>query len=143
MTSLSDILLDPSRRDQVVTSLVGVIDSEVSGKSGLGGMALKGAYSAVKKINESLVARATNSMLPQVCTALQPFFDAKGDQDFGAYLSTRRGEVADALLAVSDAKAASTSNAGAAKLYNGVRGKAKGHVEEAVPALGRALSAFL
>lgn len=142
-TSLTETLLDPARRDQVVAAIVGVIDSEVSGRSGLSGMALKTAYSAVKKINDSIVPRATNAMLPDVAQALQPFWDNRGGAPFRDYLASHKSEAADALLAVSDRKAAATSNQTVGKLYSGVRGKAKGYVEDALPQLGGTIAGFM
>ena len=41
--SFTESLLDPTRRPQVVQAIATVVDQEVAAKSGLGGMALKGA----------------------------------------------------------------------------------------------------
>ncbi|GAA1398853.1 DUF6918 family protein [Luteococcus peritonei] len=141
--SFTDSLLDPAKRPQVVQAIAAVVDQEVDAKSGLAGMALKGAYASAKKAKEGIVPKATDAMLPDIAAALQPYWDAKGEQDFGAYLSSRSGEVADSLLAVADAKAASPDNAAIAKLYKPIRGKAKGYVEEALPRLAEALKPFV
>jgi len=140
MSSLSEALLAADRRPRVVTDLVSVIDAEVKDKKGIGGVAVKGAYAAVRKVNPTIAADATNRMLPQVAQALQPFWDdfgAAGAADFGAYLAGRGSEAADALLAVTDARAAATEREPLRRAYNGLRGKAKGHVEQALPRLGK------
>lgn len=141
--SFTDSLLDPAKRPQVVQSLSTVIDQEVESKSGLGGMALKTAFASAKKMKDGIVPKATDAMLPEIAAALAPYWDAKGDQDFGSYLSSRSSEVADALLAVADAKAASPDNAALAKVYKPIRGKAKGYVEEALPRLAAALTPYV
>lgn len=141
--SFTDSLLDPAKRPQVVQSLSTVIDQEVESKSGLGGMALKTAFASAKKMKEGIVPKGTDAMLPDIASALEPFWNAKGDQDFGSYLSSRSGEVADALLAVADAKAESPDNAAIAKLYKPIRGKARGYVEEALPRLAGAITPFV
>lgn len=138
-TLLTETLLDPARRDQAVDTLVGVIDAEVAGKKGIGGTVLKTAYSAVKKINDGIVRRAVNGMLPDAARALQPYWDARGAQPFGTYLAANGDAAADALLAVSDTRAANPKHAAIAKIYNGVRPKAKQHVVEALPRLGSAV----
>ncbi|MEL4359123.1 MULTISPECIES: DUF6918 family protein [unclassified Luteococcus] len=141
--SFSESLLNPTNRPQVVQAISTVIDQEVAGKGGLGGMALKGAYASAKKMKDGIVVKGTNAMLPDIAAALEPYWNAKGDQDFGAYLASRSGEVADDLLTVADAKAASPDNAAIAKLYKPIRGKAKGYVEEALPRLAAALTPFV
>lgn len=138
-TSLNDALLDPTTRDQAVDTLVGVIDAEVAGKKGLGGTVLKTAYSAVKRVNDGIVRRAVNGMLPDAARALQPYWDARGSQPFGAYLAANGDAAADGLLAVADTRAANPRHAAVATIYNGVRPKAKQHVVEALPRLGTAI----
>ena len=92
---------------------------------GLGGAAVKAAYSAVKKLGGNLVTNATDRLLPQFARALDPFWATKGEQSFGAHLAAQPDAAADALLAVTDAKAATTKHTSAAKLYGSLRGKAK------------------
>lgn len=139
MSSLPELLLDPSRRDQVVAALVGTIEAEVQTKSGLSGMALKTAFKAVQKISPDLVHRAVNGMLPDMAARLDPMWRAKGDQPFGVYLPSRADEAADALLAVADERARQPKHAAVAKVYNTVRPKAKSQVIDALPAVGRTI----
>lgn len=140
MSSLSETLLAADRRPSVVADLVSVIDAEVKDKKGIGGITVKGAYAAVRKVSPTIAAGATDRMLPDFATALQPFWDDFGAdraEDFGTYLAGRGDEAADALLAVTDARAAATQREPLRRAYNGLRGKAKGHVEHALPRLGK------
>lgn len=136
--TLCGTLLASDRRSQVVADLAGVIDAEVKDKKGLSGVAIKAGYAAVRKFNPTVASDATNRMLPEVATALQPFWDDfAGSGDFGAYLAERGDEVADALLAVTDKRAAATTREPLKRAYKGLRGKAKDNVKQALPRLGR------
>ncbi|WP_200959016.1 hypothetical protein [Terrabacter sp. Root85] len=138
-TTVSDALLEPTRRPVAVETLTDVIDAEVADKSGLGGAAVKAGYAAAKKLGGNFVTSATDRLLPQFASALDPFWATKGDAPFGAHLAAQPDAAADALLAVTDAKAANTSHGSAAKVYGSLRGKAKGHVVAALPRLGAAV----
>ena len=46
----TDLFIAPGYRPRVVDACVRLIDEEVAAKSGLSGMAVKGAYAVVKKI---------------------------------------------------------------------------------------------
>ncbi|MGC4935418.1 DUF6918 family protein [Gordonia sp. DT30] len=128
-------LLGPNR-PAVVDDLVGVIDSRVAAQKGFGGAAVKTAYAAVGKVKPDIVKKATNLMLPDFVTALQPFWDSKpAGTSFGAHLAADPGTASEALLAVTDAQAES-AKAPLTKAYNSLRGKAKGYVTEALPAVG-------
>lgn len=135
-------ILEPSRRSEVVAAIAGVIESTIAGQSGLSGMAVKTAFAGAKKAKGDMVEKGVDRMLPQVADVLAPYWDAKGDQDFGAFLGNNSSEVADKLLKVADDNAAKVDNAAMAKAYKGVRGKAKGIVEEALPKLGQAIAPF-
>ncbi|TQM62406.1 DUF6918 family protein [Humibacillus xanthopallidus] len=138
-TTVSDALLEPTRRPAAVAALTEVIDAEVADKSGLGGAAVKAGYAAAKRLGGDFVASATDRLLPQFASALDPFWATKGEQPFGAHLASQPEAAADALLAVTDAKAANTSHGAAAKVYGSLRGKAKEHVVAALPRLGTAV----
>jgi len=138
-TTVSEALLAPTRRPVAVAALTEVIDAEVAGKSGFGGAAVKAGYAAVKKLGGDFVTSATDRLLPQFASALDPFWATKGEQPFGAHLASQPDAAADALLAVTDAKAARTSRGAAAKIYGSLRGKAKDHVVAALPRLGSAV----
>ena len=138
-TTVSQALLEPTRRPVAVAALAEVIDAEIAGKSGFGGAAVKAVYAAAKKLGGDFVTSATDRLLPQFASALDPFWATKGEQPFGAHLASQPDAAADALLAVTDAKAARTSRGAAAKIYGSLRGKAKDHVVAALPRLGSAV----
>ncbi|MCA0179912.1 MAG: hypothetical protein LCH77_10045 [Actinobacteria bacterium] len=139
MTSLRETLLTDDRRPQTVDALVGVVDAEVASKSGLSGAAIKTAYKAATKIDERIVRRAIAGMLPDFLDQLQPYWEARAGAPFGGQLAQQGERVSEALLSVTDARAANPKHAAVAKVYGMLRGKAKEHVTAALPRLGAAL----
>lgn len=141
-TPVSDALLATDRRPVAVAALTGVIEQEAASKRGFSGAAVKAALAVVNRMG-NFVERATDRLLPDFAKALDPFWISRGDVPFGDYLASRGEEAAAALLAVTDAKAGSTTNAAAAKAYQSLRGKAKEHVEAALPRLGAAVESLM
>ncbi|OZM72608.1 hypothetical protein CFN78_13265 [Amycolatopsis antarctica] len=138
--TLKAILLDSTRRPAVVTDLQTLIDEEVSDKSGVSGAVIKTGYAAVKKIKPGIIQSAVDSLLDEFVTALEPFWAdhrAKGGNDFGAYLTSRSDEAADALLGVTDSHAEKSSRDSIKKVYGKLRPNGKKNVEEALPRLGK------
>jgi hypothetical protein len=78
-------------------------------------------------------------LLPQMVDKLQPFwadFNNSGGSEFGDYLAKRGDEVSEALLSVTDARAAASDRPTIIKAYSSVRGSAVRHVEAALPQVG-------
>ncbi|MAU82737.1 hypothetical protein VX037_06155 [Gordonia sp. Z-3] len=131
-------LLD-TNRPAVVADLVDVIDAEVADQKGLGGAAVKTAYAAAQKVKPGVVTSATNLLLPDFLTALQPFWDNKpADVSFADHLAANSDAAAEALLTVTDDQTA-TARPALAKAYGSLRGKAKGYVAASLPRVGAAI----
>ena len=62
-----------------------------------------------------------------------------GQPQFGGQLAQQGERVSEALLSVTDARAANPKHAAVARVYGMLRGKAKEHVTAALPRLGAAL----
>ena len=137
--TLSETLLDPARRPATVDALVAVVESEVKSKGGLSGTALRTAVSAAQAIDKTIVRRAVARMLPEFLAQLDPFWESKGEASFGPRLVAEGDRAAEALLEVTDRRAANPKHAAIAKVYGMIRSKAKGHVVAALPAVGTAL----
>ncbi|KNX38129.1 DUF6918 family protein [Luteipulveratus halotolerans] len=138
--TLAATLLQEQVRPAVVADLAATIDAEVSDKKGLSGTAVKAAYATAKKVSPTIASSATNRMLPEFASALEPFWaDFGGNGDFGAYLAGRGDEAADALLSVTDKRAESTDRDVLRKAYGSLRGKAHDNVKAALPRIGAAV----
>jgi hypothetical protein len=138
--TLKEILLDSSRRPAVVSDFETLVDAEVSDKGGVSGAVVKTGFAAVKKIKPGIIPAAVDTLLDDFVAALEPFYAdyrAQGGTDFGAYLSGRSDQAADALLTVTDTRAEQSSRDSIKKVYSKLRPNGKKNVEEALPRLGQ------
>jgi hypothetical protein len=144
MSTLNELLLVPGNRPKVIADCVRLIEEEVDSKGGLTGLAVKGAFALVKAVKPGFVAEAVDNMLNDFVARLEPFHAAaqSRNEPTGPYLNARAGEVAEALLAISDERAARAKNATLKKAYEKLRPTGKKHVEAAVPRVGRLIAKY-
>jgi hypothetical protein len=137
--TLAEVLLTPENKPKVVDDCCTLIDQGVAEGSGVGGTAVKLAYKAVNAFMSGHVRYMIESMLPEMVDKLEPYwadFATSGSGAFGDYLAKRGPEVSEALLSVTDARAASSDRPVILKAYKSVRGGAVKHMENALPRLG-------
>ncbi|MGI9008664.1 MAG: DUF6918 family protein [Streptosporangiaceae bacterium] len=137
--TLPELLLAPHTRPQVVTDCCALIEQQVAEMSGISGTAVKLAHRAVVAFAPGHVRYIIETLLPQMADQLQPYweeFRLAGGSDFGDYLSKRGDEVAEALLSVTDARAAASRRPVIIRAYKSVRSHAGPHIRAALPALG-------
>jgi hypothetical protein len=144
MPTLTEILLVPGNRPRVITDCNALIQEEVDSKSGLSGLAVKAAFAVVKAVKPGFITEAVDHMLDDFVKRLEPFWaDAQAkNEPVGALMSARAGQVADALLAISDERAARSKNPTLKKAYEKLRPTGKKHVEAAVPRVGRLIAKY-
>jgi hypothetical protein len=141
---LRDILDDPARRARFLDEGVRLVDAEVARKSGLSGMAIRTGFRAIQKVRPDIVRAALDMLLPAFEPAIEPKFQAaQAHGDVAGWFRAHATDVAQAMLAVTDAKAARANNAIVKGAYQGLRGQALTHVVEAMPAVGTLLASFL
>lgn len=141
MTSLKERLGEGPKRKAVVADACQVLDQEVADKSGLGGVAIRGAYSIVKGIKPGFVEEVVDGLLDDFLVALNPIYQeaVERNETPGRHLAANGDRVADALLAITDERAARSSRAAIRKTYEKLRPTAKKHVSSAAPRLGQLL----
>jgi len=144
MSTLNEIMLVPGNRPKVIADCVQLIEEEVASKGGLTGLAVKGAFALVKAVKPGFVAEAVDHMLDDFVRRLEPFWaDAQAkNEPVGVLMNARAGEVADALLAISDERAQRAKNQSLRKAYEKLRPAGKKHVEAAVPRIGRLIAKY-
>ncbi|OGQ82938.1 MAG: hypothetical protein A2289_16580 [Deltaproteobacteria bacterium RIFOXYA12_FULL_58_15] len=143
MATLKDIILAEGRRPLVVSDCVRLIDDEVSAKSGLTGLAVKGGYAIVKKIKPGIIPDAVEHMLDDFVDKLEPFyaeFLSQGGAAIEPYFKRRDNEIANALLGVTDSRAARSSHNTLKKAYEKLRPTGIKHTAAAVPGLARLIA---
>jgi len=144
MSTLTEILLVPGTRPKVIADCVRLIEEEVDAKGGLSGIAIKGAFMVVKAVKPGFINEAVDHMLDDFVRRLEPFHTEaqQKNEPIGPFLNTRAPAVADALLAISDERAARAKNQTVKKAYEKLRPSGKKHVETAVPRLGRLIAKY-
>lgn len=139
MPDLKSILTDPARRQLVVKDAERLLDDEVSAKSGLSGLAIKTAVKVVKGVKPGIIPDVIDGLLDDFAARLDPFYQAhvaKGGSIVDNF-SARKGEVADALLGITDDRAQRTRHNSLRSAYQQLRPQGKKNVEEAVPGVAR------
>jgi len=139
--ALSDILLNENNRDNFVDDCVQLIEKQVAAAPGLGGLALKAAYSTVKGIRANYCAQVVDQILPEISIALDPMWtEAVNNGNPVEYFAERKAEVADQLLQISDKKADNSTRAIVKGAYGKLRPSAKTYVENGIPDLAKIIN---
>jgi hypothetical protein len=147
VSTLKEILLSAETRPKVVRDAVQLVDDEVHAKGGLSGIAIKTAYKAVRAIKPGLIEEAVDSLVDRFIERLEPFYaewsSGPKTQPIDQFLSGQRSKVANALLGVTDERAAHASNGTIRKSYQALRPQGEKNVEAAVPGLARLISRYV
>lgn len=141
MATLLEKLGAPGRRKLVIDDCVLLIEEEVKKKGGISGVAIKMAFGVVKAIKPGFMPEAVDHLLDDFANRLDPFYQAHlqsgGTRSLPSQLGEQSGQVAEALLGITDQRAQRAQNAAVKKSYEKLRPSAKKHVEEAVPGIAR------
>lgn len=139
MTSLREQLGSGEKRSKLIEDACRTLDEEVADKSGLTGLAIKGAYKLVQSIKPGFVKEVVDGLLDDFLDALDPLYQeaAQKKRPAGAYLLENSSRVADALLQVTDMRAKGGKRPAIQSAYEKLRPMAKKQVEAASPRLAR------
>lgn len=135
MASLVDVVSDTSKRRQVVDACVDLIHAEVGDKRGVSGLAIKGSYKMVKSLRPGMIGMAMDGLLDDFAAKVDPFWLECQEQGANprAFFTQRQGQVANALLGITDDRAAKTPNKTLKKAYEKLRPQGVKHIGEAMP----------
>jgi hypothetical protein len=144
MSTLTEILLVEGTRPKVIVDCVRLIEEEVDSKGGLSGLAIKGAFMVVKAVKPGFISEAVDHMLDDFVRRLEPFYAEaqQKNEPVAPFFNQRVGAISDALLAISDERAARAKNETLKKAYQKLRPTAKKNVEAAVPRVGRLVAKY-
>jgi hypothetical protein len=143
--TLQEILLAPSAQPLVAADCFQLVEQQVAELSGISGTAVKLAYKTVNTFMPGHVRFMVESLLPGLVAEIEPFwadFNSSGGSEFGDYLAKRGNEASDALLSVTDRRAANSGRPTIIKAYGTVRGSAARHVEAALPQVGELIAKY-
>ena len=137
MGKLKDLVQEPTRRKQMIDESIKAVDAEVADKGGLGGMAIKAAYAMAKGVAPGIMVKILDALADDFLDAIQPFYDESKSKGVGLkpMLENRKPEAANALLAITDQRAAKEEGGALKKGYEKLRPTAQKHVEAAIPRL--------
>ena len=148
MKSLKEITEDPNVSHAVLTDGMRVLDEEIARRSGIGGMAIKGAYKVIKNIQGGrTLEKAVKVLMPEFIDKLDPYFARFQEEGTGKtweeYLRPHYDSLADQLLAVTDQKIQATDNRAVRGTYDKLRPKARKEVIASLPALARMIEKYI
>ncbi|MGQ0586261.1 MAG: DUF6918 family protein [Gammaproteobacteria bacterium] len=139
-------LLDDSRREDLIADIVDVVEDHIAQRPGLRGVALRAAMGAVNRRLPDAIPRSVARLLPDFTAALEPLHARSrgaGGVEFARILKRDRAQVAEAVLAIADARVAASSNGALKAFYARFRGIAEHEAEALVPALADVLARHL
>lgn len=140
MPTLADLLNDPKEKERLTRDGTQLVEDEVAAKSGLSGLAIKAALSMVKAVKPGIIPEVVGNLLPEFAGKLDPILATRPEgTKVAAFVDSRTGEVVNALLSVTDARADHTSHATLRKAYERLRPMAEKQVAGAVPRLAKML----
>jgi len=136
------VLNEPGSRNRVLADCLVVIDEEVRSKSGVSGLAIKGAFKVIKKVKPGIIREAMDALLDPFMGRLEPFWDGhlkagKDPATFAQTLPAQAAEVSEALLGITDDRAKNAKNKTIKSTYNKLRPKAQEHVQAAIPRVSK------
>lgn len=129
------------KRAQLIDDAVALLDAEVGDKSGLGGIAVKAAFSVLKATGGSFIRKAIDKLFDDFVAALEdPYARATGaGLTPGGLIEREKTQVAASLLRVADDKVKGANNTTVQKAYEKLRPAAQKHVEAAAPRIAALL----
>jgi hypothetical protein len=139
MSSLKEILTAEAKRKEVITDCAKLLDEEVASKGGLSGLAVKAAFATVKALKPGMIPNAIDDLLDDFADKIDPFYQAAktANQPVDRYIADHAADIAEALLQITDGRAARTKHGTVKKAYEKLRPTGKKHTMEAMPRVGR------
>ncbi len=148
MKNLQEMVNDPEMYEAVLKDSARVLDEEVAKKSGISGLAIKGAFKLLKSVKQGKALRKVlEALMPEFINKLDPYFqryqtEGKGKR-WSQFISPYYETLSDDFLAVTDAKARESDNAQVRKTYEKLRPKARKEVVASMPSLARMMEKYI
>lgn len=142
---LSDLLLSSENKPSLIKDCAKLIEDEVNSKSGISGLSIKTVFKLVKGVKPGILDELLDKLVPEFTREMEPFherFQNSGEQDFNTYLKAHAEEVTQALLQVTDRRAAVARTKVLKTGYEKLRGLAEKQVRAAVPKFSEIISKY-
>lgn len=136
MGKLSDHLMQETVQPQVIIDCVALIDLQVQQKKGISGTLLKTSYKAFKAVMPNMTTQAIELLLPDFAGVFDQFYEEYLKQsnppEFKIWLFSRKEQVADQMLAVTDVLIQYSEKRIVKSIYQRLRKSAHRNVSQAV-----------
>lgn len=145
MGVLTELLKDPTKRRAIVNEGVKVIEAEVNDKGGLRGAAVKLAFKAVQGVKPGFIPMALDNLIGPFAEKVDPFYDAwkaGGKGTLREYFVANGPQIANALLSITDERAARADNKVVRGAYEKLRPQGVEHTVAAMPRLADLIARF-
>lgn len=145
MSTLAEKLLTPEVRPRLVEDCTRLIDAEVASKRGVSGLAIKAGFKTVKAFKRGIIPDVVNVLLDDFVGKLEPFYAehlASGESDFPRAMNRQSDRIAEALLSITDERAARSRHTTLVKAYRKLRPQGHKQVVAAMPRLGTMLARY-
>lgn len=143
MATLTEILLSDDARPTVEADCAALIEREVASKRGASGFVIKAGFKTVKAFKRNIVPDAVHHLLPDFVAQMEPFYAehlAAGGGDIKLYTVGNAERIAEALLSITDGRAAGSKHKTLVKAYKKLRPKGLESVIAAMPGIGAMLA---
>jgi len=139
MSTLREIFASEDRKAVIVRDCCDVLDAEVAEKTGVSGIAVKAGYRTVKGFKPGFIPKVVGDLLPEFADAIEPIYQEARErgEPVADFLARSSSRAAEALLAITDAKADRSTNRVVKGTYKRLRSTAKRNVEAAMPRVGK------
>jgi len=139
---LSEQFSPSDKRNAVIDDALQVLDAEVKDKSGLSGMAVKGAFKIVKGVQPGFLRKVIEKLFDEFIEKMDPVYQKALSEGMkpGGLVQKEKSQVAGALLSVTDRRAEQAESDLIKKTYAKLRPAAQKHVEAAAPRISELLN---
>jgi len=137
MSSLSEVVQDDAKRRAVIDDCARLLDAEVASKRGITGFAVKAAFKAVKSVRPGMIPMSIDALIDDFSVQIDPFWaDCQSTgADPKSFFQQNDRNIANALLKVTDDRAARSTQRVLKGAYGKLRGQAMDHISQAMPQL--------
>jgi len=132
--TLADAVADPVRRHAIALDAVDEAAAAIRSRRGLGASAAQAGLRAIHRLRPGFLSDRIEQLLPAMAEAVDPWWREGLERgDAPMWLHENRNEVANSLLAVTDAHVAGATDAAAISVYHRLRGSAPGRIADEMP----------
>ena len=109
----------------------------LANKAGFSGKIVRGAFKTVKSFKPGIIPMSMDALLDDFAVKVDPHWQACQSNGTAprSYFVQHKGSIAEALLEITDERAAQSKHKVLVRAYKTLRGKAVDHISQAMPRL--------